>query len=302
MAKQKGPDERSFMRLERALNESARNLMGFTQALLPLPTSMASLVKQSQQVSGSGGSLSTLGKSLQLVMMQLGNVFLPMIVRVSKGLQDFSNWLEKMSEEPVGDEMTRLGRATKEGDIGAGAKAYAEALAKGILQGVPNMMRLGTANPFFDRDAMARRLAGPETKGVSEDEFQMARLLRDTAGPLRMAGDLMRQSRQMAGTGPVFRMFNQLQAEAARRPAGGRMTSQEGRGRGLLTDALPPGYHARFQGFEEARRQMQISALQTTPLDVEINRLSLKALQRLVQMAEEDRKAENPIPQQTTRR
>lgn len=290
--------DREARRWRDGMRQFGGSLMDVTRALIPIPTSLGQFVRQTQQVTGSGGAMSTLSQSFQLVMMQMAGVFLPAIVMAARGLQDFARWLEGVSEskDPVDKELREFERSRLGGDFSGMMSAFARANVRGILQGVPQMFRYGLIGT--EKEVLRQHAVGYGGARMADDkEFQLARLLDAAAQPMRMVGEAMRDARRVTQ--------RQDAARASGRAGGGTGDGPDAAragGRGLLTDALPPGYHARFLGFEEAHRQLQLTALQTTPLDVELNRQSLKQLQRLVQLAEEDRQQSNPIPSPTTRK
>src|SRR5262249_21693987 len=79
------------------LRETTRQGDGLSQSLLPIPGSLSALIKQSlQAVSPEHGVMSTLAKSFQLVLMEVGGAFAPAILKASQMLQWFAEVVKKV--------------------------------------------------------------------------------------------------------------------------------------------------------------------------------------------------------------
>lgn len=292
--------------LSRGFRDVRRNAADFARSLVPLPSSFGQLVRQSLQGTN---VLSTLEKSFQLVMLQLGGHFVPAIVAVIEKLQDFAGWLGKAQEE---------GGLFGPGTIpGQGARAVGSGLdyftgGKGFFSGRgPREW----ADEAVGREGLFRRQREAQTRAASElvvkqaqgGELgkQLQQYFRDLSKnkEMWMTGRFsqmppevqqMLTERKKAG---AFKEYEGILDElygASRKGRGRSRTGLDGSGRILLDN--PPGYQAQYNAIEDIRRQAQLKALGTSPLDMELLKQAQNIYRLMQQEAAKRQASTSPIP------
>lgn len=242
--------EKSF--LVQQVRQATSAVFDFNKALLPIPTSLSALVKSSLAAAGPG-PLSTLEKSFQLVLLGLAQGFVPALVLAIRALQEFAAyakdagaWISKTSQEFGEAGSAILYWFTKEKE--------AESKHKETID-------LHKA----EMDIRKRMEAGEKTiDGIDANQLLDA----IKAKRKRLTGEF---EDLLPGAGVPG-------GGAAAGGAGGAA----GGGTSIAHDVKPPGYHASFMAIEDVRRQMQVSALNMTSLDIKIMQEQTELLKALL--------------------
>lgn len=219
--------------LNQGMTRAHRGVMDLADALVPIPHSLGQLVRQSV-MAASPGTVSTLQKSWNLVMMQIGRVFAPLLLRASKALQEFAETLKGAIN-------------TVKDTAKTGADARERMTIAQLKNDVKQFDRLDSVDQDMKRAEFRQKISTKEGRQKALDVY-------DKASP-----ELKRVIEQI--TQRLNRDFHKEMTDPGR-PRGGRIGSN------FAHDLRPPGYHATYQGFEQARQNLQLAALNTTPADL----------------------------------
>lgn len=230
-------------------------IFDFSQALLPIPTTLSGLVKSSLAAAGPG-PLSTLEKSFQLVLLGLAQGFVPALVLAIRALQELA-----VHAKETGKGMQNAWHYFFGGD-----RARMKGELEASKQAAPHheeAMRLHKAEMEIRR----RMEAGEKTI----DGFDPEKLLEAIKAK---RARLTQAFRDALGAGGG--------ADAAGAGGAGGAGGAAGGGTSIAHDVKPPGYHASFMAIEDVRRQMQVSALNMTSLDIKIMQEQTELLKALL--------------------
>jgi hypothetical protein len=265
-----------------------RGVIGVVQALLPLPTSFSQLVRQS--VEGTT-AMSTLRKSFDLVMLQIGSLFLPAIALAAVGLQRFAQILGEAAENARGAQGSIIGTWKK-----ILKDLWTEMLPGGLGKKIRDAEREIEINRppkegWENRNArmfneLAEKIRGGEFGKVLAEHFTKHTNKEILAGrglPKGLMAEfdkfgqegLTAQMRIMAAQ-QEYRKDPRIFERARNLPAAGQQRQA------ALYDN-PPGYQPQYLAVEDIRRQSQLRALATSPMDMERNKMLRKMNEDFVQ-------------------
>ena len=167
--------------LTRGLRSASGGLDSLQHALLPLPDSLGALVRQSVGQSAPGG-LSTLSKSLGLVLGEIGLLFLPAILHASKALQDFATILRGATPGQIPGRVLQWAGGDKEtGEGGHGGALFGGLMGWRLLGKGGGILGAGLGNEFDKTPAGKRFNRGLHEAGESHSPGQgLGAILRGT--------------------------------------------------------------------------------------------------------------------------
>lgn len=316
-----------------------------------------------QAASGTGG-LSTLQKSWELVLGELGLHLLPAILAVSGGLQHLAEDLKNAKSIP--DAISRLLkphgkpendnalqnilRKSAEGweridwHFGGGRERERGSLDNLRAANLSSSRRIFEAQGPAER-ALMERLGQRRVREGTLESGKVLDLYGRVAGDKGLQAELRRARKadvaagwdrrlhrniQGRGQGGIFpegmgpaaggdlfanlsRQWAQAGREAQRQTLGGLtglayaygapVGKAPGGGKpgmahdGLLHDMLPPGYNAQYQSFANVRREMQLKALNTSPLDQKLREQAMRFYEEAMRyMASKGQNIPEPPP------
>jgi hypothetical protein len=273
--------------LDRIHRENVRSMKAFEQAITATALKLGALAVSGRAVSQAVPSgVSTFQKSMDLVLAQLGTVFVPVLAHAIAFLQDFAVAL-KDSTQGIGKWAAGLGASLEYFTTGKGPGESPYEFQRRKLGDTPERRKRFEEFQKVDgryqsayEDAKGGKLGDTVEKyfkglkpGVGADPRKFPKEVAEALEKQGRLKDFEDFYGKLAG-------FGKGDGKTNFDPVKGK--GGKGGAKPYLTD-FPPGYQARESGVADLRSQLQMQAFSKSPLDAEKERLNQKNHELLVE-------------------